>query len=177
MVPTTVTRFRTGSGATQTSSEDDMSRSRVWISCLAIAFCSLAALPSLGQQPTTTAPPRPALDFEFFRSKVQPIFIAKREGHARCIACHAAATGMRLQPLPAGSSTWSEADSRTNFDSVRRMVVPGSLKSRLLMHPLATDAGGDFFHNGGKQFPSQSDPEWSVLKDWVMGAKAGNTGQ
>ncbi len=154
-----------------------MSRSRVWISCLAIAFCSLARLASTAQQPASTAPPRPALDLDFFRSKVQPIFIAKREGHARCISCHAAATGMRLQPLPAGSTTWSEADSRANFDSVRRMVVPGSLKSRLLMHPLATEAGGDFFHNGGKQFASQSDPEWSVLKDWVMGAKAADTGR
>jgi hypothetical protein len=150
-----------------------MSRARVWISCLAMAFCLVAALASPAQQPGSTAPPRPALDFEFFQSKVQPVFLAKREGHARCIACHAAATGMRLQPLAAGTTTWSEADSRANFESVRRMVVPGSLKSRLLMHPLATEAGGDFFHNGGKHFASQSDPEWSVLKDWVMGAKAG----
>ena len=154
-----------------------MGRPSVWIFSLAIAFSALAPPASTAQQPPQTAPPRPALDFEFFRSKVQPIFLARREGHARCIACHAGATGMRLQPLPAGSTTWSEADSRTNFDSVRRMVVPGSLKSRLLMHPLATDAGGDFFHNGGKQFASQSDPEWTVLKDWVMGAKAGGTGQ
>jgi hypothetical protein len=154
-----------------------MGRSSVWISSLVIAFCTLAASPARAQQPATTAPPRPALDFEFFRNKVQPIFLARREGHARCIACHAAATGMRLQPLPSGSTTWSEGDSRTNFESVRRMVVPGSLKSRLLMHPLATDAGGDFFHNGGKHFASQSDPEWTVLKDWVMGARAGNAGR
>jgi len=154
-----------------------MGRSSVRIFALAIAFCALAPIAPRAQQPTQTAPPRPELDFEFFRSKVQPIFLAKREGHARCIACHAGATGMRLQPAPAGSTTWSEADSRTNFDSVRRMVVPGSLKSRLLMHPLATEAGGDFFHNGGKQFASQSDPEWTVLKDWVMGAVAGNTGR
>jgi len=154
-----------------------MSRSRVWTSCLAVTFCSLTAVASYAQQPGATAPPRPELDFEYFRSKVQPIFLAKREGHARCIACHSGATGMRLQPLPAGSATWNEADSRTNFETVRRMVVPGSLKSRLLMHPLATDAGGDFFHNGGKHFTSQSDAEWTVLKEWVMGAKAGNTGQ
>jgi hypothetical protein len=154
-----------------------MGRSNIRILSLAIVFCALAAVTSTAQQPSSTAPPRPALDFEFFRSKVQPIFLAKREGHARCIACHAAATGMRLQPLAAGSTTWSEADSHTNFETVRRMVVPGSLKSRLLMHPLATEAGGDFFHNGGKHFASQSDPEWSVLKDWVMGAKAGNAGQ
>ena len=153
-----------------------MGRSRIWVSCLAIGFCVLTTAASTAQQPPSAAP-RPALDFEFFRSKVQPIFLAKREGHARCIACHAGATGMRLQPLAAGSTTWNEADSRTNFETVRRMVVPGSLKSRLLVHPLATAAGGDFFHNGGKHFTSQSDAEWTVLKEWVMGAKAGNTGQ
>ena len=29
-----------------------------------------------------------ALDFEYFRTRVQPIFLAKREGNARCVSCH-----------------------------------------------------------------------------------------
>ena len=37
------------------------------------------------------------------------------------------------------------------------------------MHPLEQKAGGDFFHNGGKHFKSQDDPEWQTLKAWVMG--------
>ena len=41
--------------------------------------------------------------------------------------------------------------------------VSGSLKSRLLVHPLASDAGGDLFHNGGKHWSSQSEPEWQIL--------------
>ena len=153
-----------------------MRRSRIWVPFLTIVSCIFAAAASTAQQSAPPAPASAALDFEYFRTKVQPIFLAKREGHARCIACHAAATGMRLVPIPAGGTTWNEADSHTNFDTVRRMVVPGSLKSRLLVHPLATAAGGDFFHNGGKHFASQNDPEWSVLKDWVMGAKAGRGG-
>ena len=36
------------------------------------------------------------LDYEFFKTKVQPIFLAKRSGHARCISCHASGTPMRL---------------------------------------------------------------------------------
>jgi hypothetical protein len=44
-------------------------------------------------------------------------------------------------------------------------------KSRLLMHPLAENAGGDFYHNGGKHWNSQNDPEWQTLKTWVMGQK------
>jgi YVTN family beta-propeller protein len=116
-----------------------------------------------------TRPAAPALDFEFFKTRVQPIFLAERPGHARCIACHGSGTPMRLQPLGAGHTTWSDEESRKNFDIVRRMVVPGSAKSRLLMHPLAEKAGGDFYHNGGKHWNSQSDPEWQTLKSWVMG--------
>jgi YVTN family beta-propeller protein len=111
----------------------------------------------------------PALDFEFFKTRVQPIFLAERPGHARCIACHGSGTPMRLQPLAAGRTTWTDEESRKNFDAVRRMVVPGSAKSRLLMHPLAESAGGDFYHNGGKHWSSQTDAEWLTIKAWVMG--------
>jgi len=112
-----------------------------------------------------------ALDYEYFKTRVQPIFLAERPGHARCIACHASGTPLRLQPLASGHTTWSDDESRKNFDAVRRMVVPGSLKSRLLIHPLAESAGGDFYHNGGKHWSSQNDAEWQTLKAWVMGEK------
>ena len=108
-----------------------------------------------------------ALDFEFFKTNVQPIFLAKRPGHARCISCHASGTPLRLQPLSPGSTTWNEEQSRKNFEAVQRVVVPGSVKSKLLIHPLAEQAGGDFFHNGGKHWDSQNDPEWQTLKAWV----------
>src|SRR5262245_35317062 len=110
-----------------------------------------------------------ALDYEFFKARVQPILSAERPGHARCIACHGAGTPLRLQPLSAGRAAWTEEESRKNFDAVRRVVVPGSLKSRLLIHPLAEAAGGDFYHNGGKHWSSQADAEWLTIKAWVMG--------
>ena len=114
--------------------------------------------------------PAPALDFEFFKARVQPIFLAERPGHARCIACHGAGTPLRLQPLGEGRTTWTDEESRKNFDAVRRLVVPGApLKSKLLMHPLAESAGGDFYHNGGKHWSSQNDAEWQTLKAWILG--------
>ena len=59
---------------------------------------------------------------------------------------------------------------RNDKDAVRRYVIPGHPEqSRLLMHPLAEKAGGDFFHNGGKHFDSQDNPEWQTLKAWVLG--------
>ena len=122
---------------------------------------------SLVQQPSSPSTAS-SLDFDYFKTKVQPIFLAKRPGHARCISCHASGTPLRLQPLAKGSTTWSEEDSRKNFEAVKRMVVPGSTtKSMLLVHPLAEQAGGDFYHSGGKHWDSQNDPEWQILKAWV----------
>jgi hypothetical protein len=122
--------------------------------------------------PQTGAPAAPAtLDFEFFKTRVQPIFLAKRPGHARCVACHAGGTPMRLQPLSPGAATWNEEESRKNFEAVQRVTPAGNLKSRLLLHPLTEEAGGDFFHNGGKHFTSQNDAEWQTLKAFVLGQK------
>ena len=128
----------------------------------------------LGQQPASSSPANSSLDYEFFKTKVQPIFLnAKRGGpggiHARCYTCHSAGTGFRLQPLSPDATTWDEEQSQKNFLAAKRVVAAGSLKSRLLVHPLAEAAGGDFFHNGGKHFTSQNDPEWQTLKAWVMG--------
>ncbi len=132
------------------------------VSCWAVMLAGL-----LSQQPASPSTSSASLDFEVFKTKVQPIFLAKRPGHARCISCHASGTPLRLQPLSPGSTTWNEEESRKNFEAVRRMVVPGSVKSMLLIHPLAEQAGGDFFHSGGKHWDSQNDPEWQTLKAWV----------
>jgi hypothetical protein len=134
-----------------------------------VVWLALTLAGAGGQQPASSSTAKTSLDFEFFRTKVQPIFLAKRPGHARCISCHGQGTPLRLQPIAAGSSTWSEADSRKNFDSIRRVVQPGNVKSRLLVHPLEEKAGGDFYHSGGKHFTSQNDPEWLTLKAWVLG--------
>jgi len=118
---------------------------------------------------TAQPPSAPSLDYEVFKAKVQPIFLAKRPGHARCVSCHSSGTPLRLQPLSAGASTWTEEQSRKNFEAVKRVAQPGNAKSMLLVHPLAEQAGGDFFHNGGKHWESQSDPEWQALKAWIVG--------
>ncbi len=113
------------------------------------------------------------LNFEDFRARVEPVFLRKREGHARCVVCHTrATTPFRLQVLPAESASWSEEESRLNFEAAGRLVSPGDpLKSRLLLMPLAEEAGGAPFHPGGKHWESQGDPEWQALADWVRGRR------
>ena len=136
---------------------------------LTASLCFVAVGNLLAQQKeegSTTS-----LNYEFFKTKVQPIFLAKRPGHARCVACHATNnTALHLESLSPGSATWNEEESRKNFELVKKVVVPSSLKSPLLIHVLAEQAGGDFFHSGGKHFSSQDDPEWQTLKAWVFGA-------
>jgi len=127
----------------------------------------------LSQQSVPSSSGPASLNYEFFKTKVQPIFLAKRPARARCVACHSRAgnnTAFRLQPLAPGSTTWNEEESRKNFEATKVLVVPGNVeRSRLLIHPLAEEAGGDFFHTGGKHFDSQNSAEWQVMKAWVLG--------
>lgn len=118
-------------------------------------------------------PAEPALDYGFFRRVVQPIFLEKRAGHARCYVCHAESNNaFRLEKLPAGASFWTDEQSRRNFTTVSSLVVPGDpAASRLLLQPLAPEAGGNPFHSGGRQFASKDDPDWKALLAWVNGAK------
>jgi hypothetical protein len=112
------------------------------------------------------------LDFEVFKTSVQPVFLQKRKGLARCYVCHSQGTSFRLQPLAPGSSSWTDEESRRNFEAVQRLVVPGNPQaSRLLTMPLAAEVGGVAFHPGGKHWTSQDDPEWQALAAWVRGAK------
>jgi hypothetical protein len=116
----------------------------------------------------------PALDYEFFKTRVEPIFLKKRPTHARCYVCHEDANhALKLAKLSSGNTTWTEEESRRNFEVVSQLVTPGDpLGSMLLHHPLAPEAGGDAFHSGGRQFESQNDPDWKTLADWVRGQKA-----
>jgi hypothetical protein len=114
-----------------------------------------------------------SLDFEVYRTKVEPIFLKKRTGHARCAVCHEASnSAFRLEKRPPAGSSWTEEQSHKNFEFVKNLVKPGDpASSRLLLHPLSHDAGGDQFHNGGEQFTSKNDPDWQTIADWVRNAK------
>jgi YVTN family beta-propeller protein len=129
-----------------------------------------APLPPVAQEasrPATTD----AVDFEFFKTKVEPIFLKERSGHARCYGCHVLPNRLfHLETLAPESADWTEAQSRKNLQSATQQVVPGDpMSSRLLIHPLAPEAGGDPFHSGGRQFTSRSDPDWLALAEWVHG--------
>lgn len=128
----------------------------------------LAMMTALQATPQPKA--APALDFQSYRTRIEPIFLKKRAGLVACYKCHSANNVRFLQRLPSGRTAFTEEESRRNFDTVSLLVTPGEpLKSRILIHPLAAEAGGDPFHSGGKHWKSQDDPEWKTLAEWVRG--------
>jgi hypothetical protein len=113
------------------------------------------------------------LDYEFFKSQVEPVFLKKRDDHVRCYVCHSDSNNaFKLEKLSPGSTFWTEQQSRKNFEVVSHLVVPGNTDSSLLLtRPLALHAGGHAYHSGGRQFADRNDPEWKILAQWVNGAK------
>jgi hypothetical protein len=114
-----------------------------------------------------------ALDYEVFTRRIEPLFPEKRAGHAGCYTCHEESnTAFRLEKLLPGLNFWTEEQSRRNFETVSRLVTSGAPEERrLLLHPLAPEAGGSAYHSGGSQFNSLSDPAWHAIADWVTRAK------
>src|SRR5690348_9731736 len=149
----------------------------------ALALCGsvrFAAAQSAGEH-AASAPSasRPSLDYEFFKTRVEPIFIKKRwPDHSRCYVCHEISRHgggpLSLEALPAGATFWTEEQSHHNFEVVSKLVIPGDPRSSLfLLMPLAPEAGGlADTHQGGRQFRSQDDPDWKNMAAWVRGEKA-----
>ena len=119
--------------------------------------------------------PKQSLDFGYYRTHVEPLFLKKRPSHARCVVCHAGSTNaFHLQPLPAGGSTWTEEQSRRNFEIVSRLVTRGDpAASRLLLHPLSPTAGGDPFPQRRPAICVRDDPDWQVLANSSRSSKRG----
>jgi hypothetical protein len=140
----------------------------------AAAFVSIAAVglshsaENLPAAPAGAAP----LDYQFFKTRVQPVFATKREGHTRCVVCHTVNNArFHLVKRSPGAPDWNDEQSRQNFQLIQRVAIPGSLDSPIVKHPLAEQAGGDPHHGGGQQFESQSDPAWQTLRAFVLGQK------
>jgi len=111
------------------------------------------------------------LDYLQYRKAVEPMFLNRRAGHARCVVCHSRGGRIGfLEPLAPGATSYDAGQSLRNFARVQQLVVPGApLESVLLINPLIEDAGGSHWHAGGKHWDSQDDPEWRTLAAWVTG--------
>ncbi len=144
-----------------------MSGRRLLLAAVSAAI-AIAALVSSNAAPQNT----PTLDYDYFKSRVELVFLLKRAGHARCYVCHAESNNaFRLEKLSPDMKMWTDDQSRRNFETVSKLVNPGDPgSSRLTLHPLAPEAGGDVYHSGGRQFATRNDPVWRTLAAWINGA-------
>jgi hypothetical protein len=134
--------------------------------------------PATAQTPSSPDAQNPQLDYGYFKARVEPIFLKKRsDDHARCYVCHQMSRHgggpLSLEMLTPGASFWTEEQSRRNFETVSKLVVPGNPSLSLFLRmPMAPEAGGlADTHQGGRQFASEDDPDWKNMKAWVLGEK------
>src|SRR5216683_1838903 len=95
---------------------------------VASAVALYAPVPFSAQAPSAS---RPSLDYEFFKTRVEPIFLKKRfPDHARCYTCHDVSRHgggpLSLDRLAPGASSWNDEQSRANFQVVSKLVTPSS---------------------------------------------------
>jgi hypothetical protein len=120
-----------------------------------------------------------AADIEAYRNTVERLFMTDRGGTvggmAACVMCHTWQTRpMRFNlETPATDGGWTVEQSRRNFDVVTRLVNTKEPEtSRLLLKPLATQAGG-VNHTGGTYWTSREHPEYQALLQWIRSLPAG----
>src|SRR5256885_11972970 len=59
---------------------------------------------ALAQTQSIAAPASASLDYDFFKTRVEPVFLTKRTGHTRCVVCHTQNNApFHLVPLSPGS--------------------------------------------------------------------------
>ena len=139
------------------------------IACLGVVVAmSFALLPV-----THAGAAEGSLDYGYYKTRVEPIFLKKRPGHARCATCHVDANNaLKLQKMSGKKVAWNEEESRKNFALVSALVTSGNPdKSHLLMYPLAPEAGGSTYHSGGRQFATKNDADWKIIAAWAARVK------
>src|SRR4030088_2688938 len=88
------------------------------IAALSSLFASeqaTAAPATRAHQAGSTGQAQSSLDFDTYRTRIEPIFLKTREGGVRCYDCHSVvATRFRLERLSERTSSWTEEQSRRN---------------------------------------------------------------
>ena len=104
---------------------------RIIFAGLLIAAAALlyALAPTVkAQTPASADTQTPQLDYDFFKARVEPIFLKKRsDEHVRCYVCHQVSRHgggpLSLEMLPPGKSFWTEEQSRRNFETVSKLSL------------------------------------------------------
>jgi hypothetical protein len=157
----------------------------VWAWCFGFALCvtvSTSTSAGAGGEQAAAAGQAAAFpgssDIETYRETVERVFLTNRggtiPGYAACVMCHTWQTSVRFSlETPATDTGWTAEQSRRNFDVITRLVNTANPESsRLLLKPLATEAGG-LPHTGGTYWTSRNDPEYLAVLKWIRSLPSG----
>jgi hypothetical protein len=120
-----------------------------------------AKLPEQRWKPPTTEPGQP--DFKYYVAHISPVL------QSVCAECHAGKGQGRFGfAVPSRENPLDVRGQYANFEKVLKLLSPGRPKrSRLLMKPLAMDAGG-FRHKGGDRI-QEGDETYVHFKAFIEG--------
>src|SRR2546430_7995781 len=81
---------------------------------------TIAASPAHAHQSgKSSRPSQSSLDFETYRTRIEPIFLKQRQGRVRCYDRPSAlASRWRLEPLLPWNSAWTTVQTRPNFEVI-----------------------------------------------------------
>src|SRR5436190_23736914 len=80
-----------------------MNRASSYAVAAACLFVAVAGSSRQAESQPAAPTESASLNYEFFKTKVQAVFLARRPGHARCVVCHTFNNApFKLVPLSAG---------------------------------------------------------------------------
>lgn len=138
-----------------------------------------SAAASLAQGTSTFASinPSQALDFEFFKTKVEP-YLAKPSGDGQsCVQCHVTHTLFKLD-RPDAQGIFTAEQSRRNFTNALKVVNLEYPESSLMLRKPMSTAGSEgvvgasqLSHGGGKRWEDEDSDAYRNILRWVRGAR------
>jgi hypothetical protein len=110
--------------------------------------------------------PEKALDFEYFRVRVQPLLAVVGGDGRSCFSCHANQSVFNLRP-PDASGNFPEEVSRHNFRSMLRVIDLEQPENSLVLKKTTMEVP----HCGGKRWDGRDHPAYQAILLWLNGAK------
>lgn len=110
--------------------------------------------------------PEKALDFEYFRVRVQPLLAVVGGDGRSCFSCHANQSVFNLRP-PDVSGNFPEEVSHHNFRSMLRVIDLDNPENSLVLKKPTTEVP----HCGGKRWESKEHPAYQAILLWLNGAR------
>lgn len=132
---------------------------------------SAEALDAWIQGEKLTAALQGLLDYDYYREKVEPLFVELGSDGSSCATCHNTHAVFNLKPLPSNGQ-YGLAESRHNYANALKVIdVDDPSRSLMLLKPISprqTNEDTGFGHAGGVRWQQGANSEqWKLVYEWI----------